>query len=224
MNNKINIIVPYRDRQTHLDAFLPWIEKKLKEEELEYNIFIIEQADDKPFNRGKLLNIGYKTVRDLNWNKEPNEIGIICCHDVDMLMLNGSYRTEGVTHLATEVQQFDYKMPYADYFGGVTCFDVESFEAIGGYPNSCWGWGAEDDMIRLKCEWNQIKILRTPNKFQSLYHRRDIDEKLYNQNLQNLNGFKNTYKTDGLSDLNYELVDGSTVDKEQKIFHIKVKI
>ena len=28
--------------------------------DIDYEIFIIEQLDDKPFNRGKLLNAGYK--------------------------------------------------------------------------------------------------------------------------------------------------------------------
>ena len=28
--------------------------------DIDYEIFIVEQADDKPFNRGKLLNVGYK--------------------------------------------------------------------------------------------------------------------------------------------------------------------
>ena len=27
--------------------------------DVEHEIFIIEQSDDKPFNRGKLLNVGY---------------------------------------------------------------------------------------------------------------------------------------------------------------------
>ena len=45
--------------------------------DLDYQIFIIEQSDDKPFNRGKLLNVGY------NWY--DNGCDYFVFHDVDML-------------------------------------------------------------------------------------------------------------------------------------------
>ena len=54
------IIIPYRNRESHLKYFLnntfPLLKKHLKE----LKVVIIEQTNDKLFNRGKLLNIGYK--------------------------------------------------------------------------------------------------------------------------------------------------------------------
>ena len=55
---KLAIIIPYRDRKSHLEMFLPYMKKYLKE--YDYKIYVIEQNDNKPFNRGKLLNIGAK--------------------------------------------------------------------------------------------------------------------------------------------------------------------
>ena len=68
-NNKIAIIVPYRDniiqnRKSQLIKFLTYFRSYLKG--FNYKIFIIEQSnDDNKFNRGKLLNIG---IHDLNLN------------------------------------------------------------------------------------------------------------------------------------------------------------
>ena len=58
INHKLGIIVPYRDREQQLKRFLSHMKDYIKD--IDYEIFIIEQSDDKPFNRGKLLNVGYK--------------------------------------------------------------------------------------------------------------------------------------------------------------------
>jgi hypothetical protein len=76
---KLSIVVPYRDRKSHLDNFIPYMEKFLSDDEIDYNIFIIEQFDDKPFNRAKLLNIGFK---------ESEGFDYFAFHDVDMLPLD----------------------------------------------------------------------------------------------------------------------------------------
>ena len=60
MKNKLGVIVPYRNRSTHLEKFLKGNSKKLREQEIDFDIIVVEQLNDKPFNRGKLLNIGVK--------------------------------------------------------------------------------------------------------------------------------------------------------------------
>jgi hypothetical protein len=109
----------------------------------DYKIFVIEQGDDKPFNRGKLLNIGAKiAIRD--------GFDYLALHDVDMLPLKGvdySY-SETPIHLAATV---DTDQPFDDYFGGVTLFNTDDFKIINGYSNEYWGWGFEDDDILQRC-------------------------------------------------------------------------
>ena len=58
VKNKLAIIIPYRDRASHLEVFVPYMQEYLKD--YDYKIFVIEQSDSKPFNRGKLLNVGAK--------------------------------------------------------------------------------------------------------------------------------------------------------------------
>ena len=60
IQKKLAVIVPYRNRESHLNVFIPYLEDYLNSKKIPFEIFVIEQKDKKPFNRGKLLNIGYK--------------------------------------------------------------------------------------------------------------------------------------------------------------------
>ena len=51
-------------------------------------------------------------------------------------------------HMATKVQQFKNELPYPTYFGGVTNVERGLFRRVNGFSNECWGWGAEDDILR----------------------------------------------------------------------------
>ena len=120
--------------------------------DLDYQIFIIEQSDDKPFNRGKLLNVGYKFACD-------NGCDYFVFHDVDMLPENVDYSyTDKPLHLATHLQEHDYETTFFDYFGGVTMFNKEDFELINGFSNEYWGWGFEDDDLLIRCLDSNLEL------------------------------------------------------------------
>ena len=54
------ILVPYRDREQHLDIFIKKLAPLLKKHIINIKIVIIEQSqDNKKFNRGKILNVGF---------------------------------------------------------------------------------------------------------------------------------------------------------------------
>ena len=141
MKKKLAIIVPYRDRKSHLDIFVPHMKKYLSD--YDFKIFVIEQGDDKPFNRGKLLNIGAKIAIKEGFD-------YLALHDVDMLPLNGvdySYPDTPI-HLVSKLNKEE---PFLDYFGGVTLFNVHDYKIINGYSNEYWGWGFEDDDLLNRC-------------------------------------------------------------------------
>ncbi len=75
---KLGIIVPYRDRPAHLKKFTQHTFDFLKQSNIEFEIVVVEQIDDKPFYRGKLLNVGYLKAKELGCN-------YVVFHDVDML-------------------------------------------------------------------------------------------------------------------------------------------
>lgn len=149
-NNKLAVIVPYRNRKTQLTRFLKHMESYLSN--YTYQIFIIEQFDDKPFNRGKLLNIGYKIACE-------NNCDYFVFHDVDMLPYKVDYSyTDKPLHLATHLQENDYETTFFDYFGGVTLFNKEDFATINGYSNDYWGWGFEDDDLLIRCIQSNLEL------------------------------------------------------------------
>jgi hypothetical protein len=132
---RMAIVVPYRDRPTHLSTFVKHMRSYLKD--FSYQIFVVEQNDNKPFNRGKLLNIGAEYAI-------KNNFDYICFHDVDMLPINVDYSYPEVpTSLISESENNEGSI-FFSYFGGITAFNVQDFKAVNGYSNNYWGWGFED--------------------------------------------------------------------------------
>jgi hypothetical protein len=191
-------IIPYRDRETHINKFIPHLIQYLKYKQFQnYTIKVIEQADNKPFNRAKLLNIGAVLSEDSDY---------FIFHDVDMLPKEADYRySQNPTHIATQCSQFGYRMPYPAYFGGVNIFDKHLFNKINGYSNEFWGWGGEDDELLIRCR--NLFIERRQCRFESLPHSRDLSN--HQQVVERLQMAKeNNYLSseDGLNTLEYNLI------------------
>lgn len=69
---KTAIIVPYRDRLINLKIFLNNMHRILTRQKINYCIFLVEPLANVTFNRGILMNIGFKEVisaqNDLDFN------------------------------------------------------------------------------------------------------------------------------------------------------------
>lgn len=205
MEEKLGIIVPFRNREHHLIQFVPHMKARLPQT----RIYIIEQFDSKPFNRALLLNIGFQMFH--------SEFDYFAAHDVDMLPVKANYSYPvKPTHLASKVEQFGYKMPYVEYFGGVTLFNNQDFISLDGYSNFFWGWGGEDDEMYKRCNGNYD---RRDCTFRSLPHARKIDPNLHKANIGRVN--KDRPDNDGLGFLDYELKDANVLSGYH---HIKVSL
>jgi len=171
MKDKLAIIVPYRDRQDHLDVFVPHMHEFLKDKGIDYTIFIAEQTDDRPFNYGKLCNTASKEVGE--------EYTYFAFHDIDMLPMNDECDygyPESPTHLANNVEAHDNKLPYPQYFGGVILINREDFENANGYSNEYWGYGFEDlDLLyRLQRSGAYLEKFYDLNNVYSNYDELDV--------------------------------------------------
>ena len=153
--NKVGIIVPYRSRYDHIHIFKKVITAYLKSKNIDYELIIVEQDDALLFNRGMLLNIGFKYAKKLKCN-------YVVFHDVDMLPVDVDYSYSDIPlHLATNFISEEgekERVIFDTYFGGVTLFPMKDFEEIDGYSNKYWGWGYEDDDLLFRCKEKFIKL------------------------------------------------------------------
>jgi len=153
--HKLGIIVPYRDRFDQLINFKTKIIEYFKNINISYELIIIEQDDVKLFNRGMLLNIGFKYALKYNCD-------YVVFHDIDMIPIDVDYSYSDMPlHLSTDFvcdDVNDKRISFDEYFGGVTMFPVEVFNQINGYSNNYWGWGFEDDDLLLRCKTNNVKL------------------------------------------------------------------
>jgi predicted glycosyltransferase involved in capsule biosynthesis len=157
--HKAGIVVPYRDREYHLELFIPKIVEILKFRNINYQIYIVEQDAGKPFNTGMLKNIG--TILSI-----IDGCDYIVFNDVDTIPTSYDifydYPGEKVNHL------FGYTMS----LGGALSLSVEIVERINGFNNNFWGWGFEDTDLKFKIEMCGIMIDETDSVFSNI----DIDE------------------------------------------------
>lgn len=182
---KIVFIVPYRDREYHLNIFRVMMTHLLEDYDSgSYEIYFAHQADDRPFNRGAMKNIGFLAIKE----KYPNTYRDITFvfNDVDTVpSLKGlvDYETKkGV------IKHF-YGFPYA--LGGLFSITGQDFELINGFP-CYWSWGYEDNVINERAlkagitidrstffKIGNQAILQTVDSYVKLVNRRH-KELLYN--------------------------------------------
>jgi len=181
-NNKLNIIVAYRDpgdgsRKTQLDIFIKQMMIILKGR-TNYYIHIIEQESDRDdydklpkllkqpiskmakFNLGRLKNIGFHISKEEN-KDEDNAYYVLS--DVDLLP---SYELlpkyleypKTVIHLGNEGTRYNENNSDPKFLGGVISVNENDFMKVNGYPNNFWGWGGEDNALSWRLNKNKIKI------------------------------------------------------------------
>ena len=200
------IIVPYRNRPDHLRQFVKHYNAKLPD----VTIVICEQGNDLPFNRGWLLNCGFDFYKNCS--------SYFAFHDVDMLCNSSNIQyaysyPEQPRHIATACSQFRYKMPYANYCGGVMLINKQDFIKCNGYSNQYNGWGCEDDDFYKRMINAGLTVEHMPNiRFKSLPHSRKWNQQTYDVNKAHLNNGT----TDGLSDLTYNV----TVNEKPEYTHL----
>jgi beta-1,4-galactosyltransferase 1 len=226
------ILVPYRDRLNHLLIFIRDLCPIFKKYIPNVKIVIIEQTqDNKLFNRGKILNVGF-----LEYYKE---FDYVFTHDIDRL----PYETTVINNYNNkdfDIKRFDGGN--GNSLGGICKFKCQIFKDINGFPNDIWGWGLEDEALYTRAKLKNCKISSLPggggtnqpksyfylphkssngnkNLTNDLYNKRDmgygciwrcgVDVKPEELN----NEQKNRYLvTNGLDDINYKIINKEIIN------------
>ena len=136
-HSRVAIVIPYRDRQKHLNVFLNHMHRFLQKQLIDYAIYIIEEVPNLKFNRAMLMNIGYReSLKDYDWQ-------CFVFHDVDLVPEDERNIYSCPTyprHMSANVNTFDYVLPYKEIMGGVTAMSRKHFELINGFSNIYFGW------------------------------------------------------------------------------------
>jgi len=219
--HSLGIIVPFRNRQQHLEKFIPHMINFLSATKVQHKIYVIEQNDNKPFNRAKLLNIGFKE------NYQHHDY--FCFHDVDMLPVNYDcdYNyVNGACRLSHFVSQFNFMpRPENEFGGGVIMINNDSFLKVNGFSNQYWGWGVEDNDFSERCRRKNINISFRKGRNMSLTHEPNGDtsgkppSEFTIKNRQYFNDIvtKDSFFHNGIENIEYNVVNLEKYDYFTKI-------
>lgn len=152
-------LIPYRNRGDELNLFIKNIPPVLEEDGItDYKIIIIEQADEKLFNRGMMLNIGFLEVKK-RYPKDWKYIQLVC-HDIDI------YPTKsGIINYNTIMGYIRHpygvlRPQFKGTVGGICIIMGEDYFRSGGHPN-LYGWGGEDVGMSRRCQARGIQVDET---------------------------------------------------------------
>ena len=79
------IVIPFRDRERHLEKFVAHFARLLESWSDEIVIVVVEQFDDQLFNRGFLFNVGLDYLLEGEGLRGLGRFDCIVIHDVDLL-------------------------------------------------------------------------------------------------------------------------------------------
>jgi len=171
--HRVAIIVPYRDREPHLRAFLLNIHRFLQRQQVMYGVYVVEQVGNTPFNRAMLMNVGAAEA------VKQQDYQCFIFHDVDLLPEDDrNLYTCPIQprHMSVSIDSFLYRLPYDDIFGGVSALTVDQFQLVNGFSNMFWGWGGEDDDMANRLRIKKLFISRYPAniaRYKMLKHAKD---------------------------------------------------
>ncbi|KAK3921110.1 Beta-1,4-galactosyltransferase 7 [Frankliniella fusca] len=156
--HKLAVLVPYRDRFEELLRFIPYMNKFLSHQNINFKIFILNQIDNYRFNRASLINVGFL--------KSQAECDYIAMHDVDLLPINQelSYqypKKRGPFHIASP--ELHPRYHYTTFVGGILLIRREDFLLVDGMSNKYWGWGLEDDEFYVRLKEAGLNVSRPVN-------------------------------------------------------------
>ena len=147
-------IIPYRDRPNQKKDFLVNMNKFLKNNKIiNYEFLLIEQNDDRLFNRGAMKNLGFLFVKS-KFPDNYKDINLIF-NDIDTYP-----NSKDFIDYRTSNGNLKHFFGFSNTLGGILSVKGGDFQKCGGFPN-LWGWGYEDNELKIRVDDNNINIDRT---------------------------------------------------------------
>jgi GR25 family glycosyltransferase involved in LPS biosynthesis len=212
----IILILPFRNRKVHYEKLMKHL-KTIHRPDWDIHKILVEQANDEPFQRAWLLNIGISEAK----RRFGNATACVVTHDIDMFAdekVDYSW-CDRPTQICSELSCYNWKIPYKNSAGGVVQANMGHWYKINGFTNNGKGWGGEDDDLHHRFRINGLldpntRALRRPVKgygrctcmHDEDHTKRVRDNKGYVDILKKLGRMSrgsDEWKTDGLNSLKY---------------------
>lgn len=228
-------VIPYRNRPNCLEIFLKEFPAYVRTQSYisSFSLLVIEQEQGKPFNLGKLIDIGFDQAKK-KLDLQTHDRFIF--HPVDAIPLAGNFEVPEGSALITSSSSSQKKEQLGGFWSEAHGFRADVFEKVNGYPTEYWGWGCEDNDLFIRLDIHKVPIVLKLFEYRSLMghgdeHSRDLDV----SDVQTVNYLKNRPLLDrmikernplisGLNTLAYKVVEESTRERTSEISHIVVSI
>ncbi|RUS70079.1 hypothetical protein EGW08_022154 [Elysia chlorotica] len=221
-HENVAIIIPFRDRLAHLFILLPTLIPMLIKQGVQFTIFVIEQDLPTSFNKGVVYNAGFLEALKVD------NFDCFIFHDVDMLPLNNNnlYRCDpkGPLHFVAGVNKFKYRLIYNWLIGGVLGLTRDQYQRVNGFSNLYFGWGSEDDDMRLRMYSTNMTVYRRPQSvglYDMIIHRRDKRWRPNNGRFEITWMATNRTHIDGINTVKYTL---TSMEKKPLFIHMRIAV
>lgn len=204
-HTRLAIIIPCRDRESHLRILLRHLYPILKRQQLHFRIFVVDQRLPMIFNKAAIMNIGFLEAQ------KRFLFDCVIFHDVDMLLEDDrALMTCGPNprHYARALDKFRYQL--YPTFGGVVSLTADMFRKVNGYSLKYFGWGGEDDDMwsRVSQLWEIYGMPAEVSRYSTIFHAEDATNQRNpsRHSLMDIGYEQNKNKSfDGLSDIVYDI-------------------
>jgi predicted glycosyltransferase involved in capsule biosynthesis len=232
LKNKYSIIIPYRDRKSHLELLLPRLQEIFKNKE--YEIIISEQNDNNNFNLSNTQNIGVKYSKG----------NIIILHQVDYyptddvsyliedqpvlparkgIFINNEFKLREINDIPGGYRKWHQEID-ENFYGGVIIMKKEHWDKINGLNPLYKGWGNEDEDLRERLKWGGYFPIRNKiGTFLCLYHEDNgnMSKKSLNDQRDFLEGRKIYSQAFNYKHLGYKNVTADVEEYETGIENVR---
>jgi len=142
----IAYIIPYRDRYDNLKKTVTNLQEYIKYQNLEADIWVIEQDRFGNWNKGTTCNCGFQILKD--------HYDYFTFNDAD------TYPNLSTKFYYPKENEINHIFGYEYCLGGVFSCNKKTFIKVNGFNNNFFNWGREDRDLEDRCKEKNVNINR----------------------------------------------------------------
>ena len=194
--HRLAVVVPYRSTSRrveakHLVTLCDRLDGHLKRQHTPNQIFILNQVDSRPFNRGALANAALVLLNGNSLQPFETEgsqtFDYVAIHDVDRYPAR---RNATCASASANYYSFPSASPRVlhptSFAGGVLVVTTSLYRAVNGFSNSFWGWGEEDNDMFIRLRWCGLPPVHSERLDECMEHRDCADCKRQKQHVDQM--------------------------------------